>query len=65
MKNIELFDVVETLVDKKFICPVEYVKKGSIGTVVEICKNGNKVGYIAEINNEVYDFVEEEIEVVQ
>jgi len=64
MKNIKLYDTVRVLEDKKLICPVEKVKKDSIGTVVEICVKNNKTGYIVEINNEIFDFVESEIEVV-
>ena len=65
MKNIKLYDVVKVLVDKNFICPVEHVKKGFIGTVVDICKKNDKTGYIVEIDNDVYDFEEDEIEVIE
>ncbi len=65
MKNIKLYDVVKVLVDKNFICPVEHVKKGSIGTIVDICKKNNKTGYIVELDDEVYDFEENEIEVIE
>lgn len=65
MKKIKLFDIVRTLVDKDFICPSEHVKKDSIGTVVEICENHGKVGYIVEIDGEIYDFLENEIEVIE
>ena len=65
MKNIKLYDVVKVLVDKNFICPVEHVKKGSIGTIVDICKKSNKTGYIVELDDEVYDFEENEIEVIE
>ncbi len=64
MKNITLYDVVKVLVDKTFICPVEHVKKGSVGTVVDISKKNDKTGYIVEIDDEVYDFEEDEIEVI-
>ncbi len=65
MKKIKLFDIVKTLVDKDFICPTEHVKKDSIGTVVDICENQSKVGYIVEIDGEIYDFLENEIEVIE
>ena len=65
MKNIKLYDVVKVLVDKNFICPVERVKKGSIGSVVDISKKNDKTGYIVEIDDEVYDFEEDEIEVIE
>lgn len=65
MKKINLYDVVKVLKDKDFICPREHVKKDSIGTVVDVCKKDNKTGYIVEIGDEVYDFEEDEIEVVE
>ena len=46
------------------MCPVEHIKKDSIGSVVDIIKKGDSTGYIVEINYEVYDFQEDEIEVI-
>lgn len=65
MKKIKLFDVVKTLIDKDFICPTEHIGKDSTGTVVEICESQGKVGYIIEIDGEIYDFLENEIEVIE
>ena len=65
MKNIKINDIVIILKDKDFICPVEHVKKGSIGYVVDIIKKGNLTGYIVEIDYEIYDFQADEIEVIK
>ncbi len=64
MEKFKLYDVVRVIKDKDFICPVERVKKGSEGTIVEICEDKGTTGYIVEIDNEVYDFLEDEIEIV-
>lgn len=65
MKNIKINDIVKTLKDKDFFCPVEHIKKGSIGSVVDIIKKGDLTGYIVEIDYEVYDFQADEIEVIK
>ena len=54
MKNIKLYDYVIILKDKDFITPTLHVKKGSIGSVVYIVNENNQVGYIVEIDNQVY-----------
>ena len=64
MGKFKLYDVARVIKDKDFICPVEHVKKGSEGTIVEICEDKGTVGYIVEIDNEVYDFLENEIEAI-
>lgn len=64
MEKFKLYDVVRVIKDKDFICPVERVKKGSEGTIVEICEDKGTIGYIVEIDNEVYDFLEDEIEII-
>ena len=64
MKNININDTVRILKDKDFVCPVEHVKKDSIGSVVDIIKKGDSTGYIVEVNYEVYDFQEDEIEII-
>ena len=65
MKNIKLYDYVIVLKDKDFITPTLHVKKGSIGSVVYIVNENNQVGYIVEIDNQVYGFEEDEIEVIK
>lgn len=65
MKNIKLYDYVIVLKDKDFICPTLHVKKGSIGTVVYITTQDNETGYIVEIDNQVYGFEEDEIDVIK
>lgn len=57
--KFKLYDVVRIIEDKDFICPVEHMKKGSEGTIVEICEDEEVVSYIVEIGNEVYDSLEE------
>ena len=64
MGKFKLYDVVRVIKDKDFICPVERVKKGAEGTIVEICEDEGTIGYIVEIGNEVYDFLEDEIEAI-
>ena len=64
MGKFKLYDAVRVIEDKDFICPVECVKKGSEGTIVEICEGKGTIGYIVEIDNEVYDFLEDEIEII-
>lgn len=64
MGKFKLYDVVRVIKDKDFIYPVERVKKGSEGTIVEICEAKGTIGYLVEINNEVYDFLEDEIEII-
>ena len=64
MGKFKLYDVVRVIKDKDFICPVERVKSGTEGTIVEICEDKGTIGYIVEIDNEVYDFLENEIEVI-
>ena len=64
MGKFKLYDEVRVIKDKDFICPVEHVKKGLEGTIVEICEDKGTIGYIVEINNDVYDFLENEIEVI-
>ena len=65
MKKIKINDIVIVLKDKDFICPVEHVKKCSIGSVVDIIRKGNLTGYIVEIDYEIYDFQADEIEVIK
>ena len=64
MGKFKLYDVVRVIKDKDFICPVERVKKGSEGTIVDICEDKGTIGYIVEIDNEVYDFLGDEIEII-
>lgn len=64
MKKFELYDIVKLIKDKDFVCPREHVIKGSTGRIVDICKKGDKIGYIVEINDNVYDFFEDEIELI-
>ncbi len=64
MGKFKLYDEVRVTKDKDFIRPVERVKKGSEGTIVEICEDEGTIGYLVEIDNEVYDFLENEIEVI-
>ncbi len=64
MKNIKINDIVIVLKDKNFICPVQHVKKDSIGRVCEVIKEGNSVGYLVEIDDDVFDFEDDEIEVI-
>ena len=64
MKNIKINDTVIVLKDTDFICPVEHVKKDTIGSVVDIIKKGDSTGYVVEINYEIYVFEEDEIEVI-
>jgi hypothetical protein len=64
MEKFKLYDEVRAIKDKDFICPVERVKKGAEGTIVLICEKKGKIGYLVEINNEVYDFKDDEIEVI-
>ena len=49
---------------KDFITPALHVKKWSIGPVVFIINENNKVGYIVEIDNQAYGFEEDKIEVI-
>ena len=55
MEKFKLYDVVRIIKDKDFICPAEHVK-GSEGTIVEICEDKGTVGYIVEIDNDVFVF---------
>ncbi len=64
MKNIEINDIVIVLKDKDFTCPVQHVKKGSKGRVCEVIEKNNKIGYIVEIDFDIFDFKEGEIEVI-
>ena len=64
MQKLNLYDNVKLMKDKDFICPKERVIKGSVGKIVDICKKGDKTGYIVEINDNVYDFFGDEIELV-
>ncbi len=64
MEKSKLHDVVRIIKDKDFICPAERVKKGSEGTIAEICEDKGTAGYIVEIDNDVFDFLEDEIEAV-
>lgn len=65
MKNIKINDIVIVLKDKDFICPVEHVKKGSLGRVCEVITKDDSAGYIVEIDYDIYDFEEDEIEVIK
>lgn len=65
MKNIKINDIVKILKDKDFICPAEHVKKGSLGRVCEIIKQDDSVGYLVEIDYDIFDFEEDEIEVLK
>ena len=65
MKNIKINDIVIILKDKDFICPIEHVKKGSLGRVCEVIAKDDSVGYIVEIDYDIYDFREDEIEVIK
>ena len=66
MSSIKLYDIVEVLVDKSFNCPKGFVKKGSIGTVVDIAKNSKgELGYIVEFEGDVYDLKPSEIQIVK
>lgn len=63
---IKEFDYVVVVADKTFLSPKCIVRKGSTGIVTDILKDdkGN-IGFLVEIDNEVYDFEENEIEVVK
>ena len=63
---IKDFSFVEVKQDKSFITPKRFVKKGSKGYVVDIVKNSKgSIGYLVEIDNEVYDFKEEELQIIK
>ncbi len=64
MQKLKLYGNVKLIEDKDFICPKERVIKGTVGKIVDICKKGDKMGYIVEINDNVYDFFEDEIELI-
>ncbi len=64
MEEFKLYDVARIIKDKDFICTAERVKKGSEGTIAEICEDKGTAGYIVEIDNDVFDFLEDEIEAV-
>ena len=64
MEKFKLYDEVRVIKDKDFIYPVEHVKKGAEGTIVLICEKKGKIGYLVEIDSEVYDFKDDEIEVI-
>ena len=63
MRKPKLYDIVRITKDKDFLCPVERVKEGAEGTIVMICEAHGKTGYLVEIENEVYDFQEDEFEI--
>ena len=65
MKNIKINDIVIILKDKDFICPIEHVKKSSLGRVCEVIAKDDSVGNIVEIDYDIYDFGEDEIEVIK
>lgn len=63
---IKEFSFVEVKEDKNFDTPKCVVKKGSKGYVVDIVKNSKgSIGYLVEIDNEVYDFKEEELQIIK
>ncbi len=64
MKNIKINDIVIVLKDKDFTCPVQHVIKGSKGRVCEVIEKNNKIGYIVEIDYDVFDFEEDEIDII-
>ncbi len=64
MEKFKLYDAVRVIKNKDFICPAEHMKKGSEGTIVEICEDKGTVSYLVEIDNDVYDFLENEIEAI-
>ena len=62
MGKFKMYDAVRATKDKDFIHPVEHVEKSSEGTIFLICEAKGTIGYLVEIDNEVYDFKEDEIE---
>ncbi len=64
MKNIKVNDIIIVLKDKDFICPVQHVKKGIIGRVCDVIEENNEVGYIVEIDYDIFDFEEDEIDII-
>ena len=63
---IKQFSYVEIKEDKNFITPKRQVKKGSRGYVVDIATNSlGKIGYLVEIDNKIFDFVESELIVIK
>ncbi len=62
---INQFAFVKTKNDKTFITPKRFVKGGSYGYVVDILSNQNKTEFLVEIDNEIYEYIESELEVVE
>ena len=60
---IKLFSYVKTKKDKTFSTPKRFVKAGSFGYVVEALSNIEPFEYLVEINNNVYEYFEEELEI--
>ena len=60
---IKLFSYVKTKKDKTFSTPKRFVKGNSFGHVVEILTEKNSTEYLVEIDNEVYEYFEDELEV--
>ncbi len=66
MVMIKEFLFVEVNQDKSFIIPKRLVEKGSKGYVVDIVTNfKGHIRYLVEIDNNVYDFKEEEFQVIK
>jgi len=63
---IKDFTYVEVKIDKRFTTPNREVKKGSRGYVVDVVKNQKgQIGYLVEIDNKVFDFVESELIIIK
>jgi len=63
---IKEFSYVEVKNDKKFTTPSREVKKGSRGYVVDVVKNSRgEIGYLVEIDNKIFDFIECELIVIK
>lgn len=61
---IKQFAFVKTKADKTFITPNRFVNSGSYGYVIDILTNGNKIEYLVELDDGIFEYKESELEVV-
>ncbi len=61
---IKQFTFVKTKSDKTFHTPKRFVKGDSYGYVVDILNDNNKTELLVEINDEIYEYNEAELEII-